>query len=74
MFDVQPNVPLPPKRRHSTARKWPFAIMQIGDSFIVPDPERWKYAQATASVYGKRLKRKFTTRQMDDGLRVWRIK
>lgn len=73
MYTVEHNVELPPSHRHRKS-KWPFHDMKVGDSFVVADIDRWKYAQACASIYGKRLGRRFTTRQMDDGLRVWRIK
>jgi hypothetical protein len=74
MFDVQPDVPMPPPHRHRRkASKWPFERMAIGDSFLVADPAQWDRTQQCASIYGRRLKRKFTTRKMDDGLRVWRV-
>jgi hypothetical protein len=73
MYTVEQDVPLPAAYRHRKARVWPFGQMEVGDSFIVHDPDKWDYTQQCASIYGKRLKRKFTTRKMEDGLRVWRI-
>ena len=78
MFAVVKNVPIPDKvmPRNTRESKYPFATMDVGDAFFVPKD---KNTLAThASVVGRRLGRKFTTRMVDkDGVScigVWRTK
>ena len=76
MFEIVKNVPIPEKAmpRNTKGSKYPFASMEVGDSFFVP---KEKNTLAThASVVGKRINMKFTTRMVDkDGVScigVWR--
>lgn len=48
--------------------------LQINESiFIKIDPILKNKIVASASYYGKRYKKKFITRYIKDGVRVWRI-
>lgn len=53
-------------------RCWPFAHMEIGDSFLAPPDIRRDNLSATVNRYAVRLRRKFATRQTAEGVRVWR--
>ena len=71
---VQPRVPqLPPARD-----KYPFARMEVGDSFFVEWPKTGKEkflatARSLISRFGRTYGMRFATRALDEGVRVWRI-
>lgn len=71
MIEIEKGVPLPSDER-GRAAKYPWAEMEIGDSFFLKDGSSSSISGA-ASNAGKRLGFKFSTREMDDGVRVWRI-
>lgn len=70
-YKVESNVPLPAP----DASKYPFASMQIGDSFLVPNPSDTdrKRVQTAAASYGRRHSKAFRTRSVDGGIRIWRV-
>lgn len=62
-------IPDPPKR-------YPYKNMEIGDSFFIAGDNAGKnmyWVYVSASSAGKRLKRKFSARKCDGGMRVWRV-
>ena len=67
---VQPRVPqLPPARD-----KYPFARMEVGDSFLIINPDWVKNLRSAAHMYAKRHPGvKFTVRRHGAGWRVWRL-
>lgn len=66
---VESNVPLTPRPLHS---KYPWPLMEIGDSFLVPGVTI-SHIASLAHRAAKRLNVKFTCRTMKNGIRVWRI-
>ncbi len=72
MIEIDRNVPMPAKP-HAGGRPsiYPWAELEIGDSFFVPDK---KSSNCGAWMAGKLLGRKFSARTVDGGVRVWRIK
>lgn len=80
MYALESNIPVAPKkyapRPNRKCWRYPFHTMEIGDSFFIA-PDRYgelpRVAQA-AGAWGKPKGRKFTTRTVDGGIRVWRIK
>ena len=74
---VDKDVPLPTsaviKNGRSYAGKYPFAIMEVGDSFFVSAKEGAYVVGSAASAYGKRHGKKFTSSHVDGGTRVWRV-
>ena len=71
-YEIEAGVPLP-----APQAKYPFAIMDVEDSFFVP------YDGVPENVVIKRLRgacnwaqnkyeRKFIVRRVDEGVRVWR--
>ena len=85
MISIDRNVPLPPQQefQQKTAKKYPFDLMEIGDSFPVkltdyePGLTSRKLMQRispAASRHAKNHSRKYTLRIMENGdVRVWRI-
>lgn len=83
MLPIETSIPIPDL--NARKRVYPFAEMKTGDSFLVPVPAepgdtfkvRRKRKQAFVSERIRRCRaasgRKFATRQVDDGVRVWRI-
>lgn len=63
---IEKNVPLP--------QRYPFAQMEVGDSFAVPEGISRTRVSIAAMRYGRDHKMKFTVRQMPDrSLRCWRL-
>ena len=71
-IEVENAVPIPPSRRLPT--KYPFAKMQIGDSFLVKGTENECVAARNAAWnYASRHKVRFTSRIINGmGIRIWR--
>lgn len=69
MFKVEKNVPVPAQ---TIRAKYPFALMEPSDSFVVPNG-RAKQVRSAASNHAKRFGGKFKTRTLPGGdLRIWR--
>lgn len=68
--EIDKGIPIPP-RTFGRPAVYPFATMEVGDSFL------YRGGMTTgctaASVNGKRLGRKFVTRKTPDGIRIWRV-
>lgn len=78
MYSIEKNVAIPTierPNRKTGAYKYPFAKMEVGDSFFVPinREKELKSVASSSSLYGSKLGRKFTTRKVVGGVRVWRI-
>ena len=79
-FIIEKDVPMP---MCDSFRKYPWVIMELGDSFVTPQHQQYS-ALASANAWGKRnhardnptpRKRKFASRRVDDSqARIWRIK
>lgn len=65
--EVESGVPLPVERR-----RYPYAQMQVGDSFVVRSVSLQVVCNANYRT-GKKLGRKFVARKVEDGVRVWRV-
>lgn len=62
MVEVMKGIKLPrPKVMKKRETKYPFATMAIGACFFLPDKTTDAFA-TYASMWGRRLKRKFSTR------------
>lgn len=66
MYQVEKNVPLP-----SRYSRYPFAQMEVGDSFEVP-VDSARNAQHAVYQENRRGEKKFTFRKMGDVARCWR--
>lgn len=65
---IEKDIPLPPVRRKRES-KYPFAVMEVGDSIFVP----LETAQFVGGYTANLKPKKFASRQVDGGVRVWRI-
>jgi len=82
MFEVENGIEIPaPKRGRGRPPKYPWAEMEIGDSFFVEAQEgrsienQQRSLSASGRSYGvrKHVGMKFRTRTVEGGVRVWRI-
>jgi hypothetical protein len=62
---IEKNIPLP--------IKYPFAQMEVGDSFLLPEGMKRNAASVAAMRYGNPLGRRFTIRKTPEGFRCWRV-
>lgn len=79
---VDQNVPVPPDVQYGGERrsKYPFRIMDVGDSFFIPNLSdvKIKSMHRTVSSWNRRKESKqhgkrWACRQVRGGVRVWRI-
>lgn len=68
---IEKGVPIPPKGGGRPI-VYPFAEMDVGDSVLITNKTQ-AHASATSNKVGGRLGRKFTTRKVEGGIRVWRV-
>ena len=80
MIGVDKGVPLPPASVVGRARRrYPWRELNVGDSFLVPirKGQTVKALQrqigSLADSIRNRSGMRFTVRQADDGVRVWRV-
>jgi hypothetical protein len=65
---IEKGIPIP--------KKFPFAGMKVGDSFLVPKGANRAAVSVAAMRYGRKHGMKFTVRQTEPGgksFRCWRI-
>ena len=68
-MQIEKNVPMPNARTD-----YPYKYMEVGDSVLIDHScGNLGAAQAYAHVYGRQAGRKFRTRTIPEGLRVWRV-
>jgi hypothetical protein len=51
---------------------YPFGEMEVGDSFLA-EAKLLQRVRFAASKFGKDHNKKFATRQVPEGVRVWRV-
>jgi hypothetical protein len=76
MFEIEKNILVPPKQKQVYRGKYPFAQMQVGDSFFVRQEQGNKSAiRSSAQLAKKALGFRFIVRTDNDntGVRVWRV-
>jgi hypothetical protein len=78
-FMIEEDVPLPKRQGGRTGSKYPFAVLETGQSFMVPDDaEKAVNVGTLRSALGAFNKRnpgsgKFSVRKVEGGVRVWRM-
>ena len=76
-FEIEKEIPIPPLRRED--RKYPFADMDVGDSFFIRfsvEARKKNQSKIGAAIGGysrRNSGKKFSARCVDGGIRVWRI-
>ncbi len=53
--------------------RYPFARMNVGDSFLIPPGKSRQTVSISAHRYGKKHGMKFVTRKTPEGYRCWRV-
>jgi hypothetical protein len=72
VIKIDKGIPAPAENSH--AGKYPFSLMEIGDSFFIClDAVRVDGFRSTASIAGKRHQMRYRIRKEENGARVWRI-
>lgn len=71
-FNIEKNIPLTTDGRGAHGG-YPFASMEVGDSFYVTGDDRFTKARYAASSFGRYHKKKFTARADHNGGRIWRV-
>lgn len=76
MTTLDTGIPLPPRYRGRMSKNtpYPFRIMKIDQSFLIPK-KGWKKIYHQIAGYGQRNDKKFAFRTIDEEtMRVWRVK
>lgn len=68
-YEIQKGIPFNEVRSH----RYPVAQMEIGDSFLVTDPDEFRRASASSNRYGVRTGKVFRSRKTQEGVRIWRV-
>ena len=75
-FQIETGIPIPQIRRRGKSGKYPFRELKIGDSFLVPNQDRFtiKRLRSACHNFSKRNPDyMFTVKEEVTGCRVWRI-
>ena len=69
-YAIDKHIPTP---RVASGRPvmYPFAKLKVGESFFVPGMTSTKFG-STRGYHARKLRRTFTARNLDGGVRVWR--
>lgn len=67
MFEIEKNVPVPEERT-----RYPLGKMEVTDSFLAMGKAAYS-ARSAAHKYGKNHGKKFKTRTVEGGMRIWRV-
>ena len=75
-FPVESGVPMPQKKGRYDRYKYPWRIMEVGDSFFVPGAQdldlKLHRVRALISYQHSKHPEYFEVRVVDGGVRVWR--
>lgn len=77
---VESGVPIPAMRKRGSLAKHPWDDMKVGDSFFVPAVPDWTMTKlqsrlgSHAGSIAKSRGTQYTVRQVEGGVRIWRIR
>lgn len=72
MITIEKKIPIPEKKHRR--KKYPFAEMQVGDSFELTISKSTLSSAAVQWVHRHNPKAKFTIRHNDGKTRIWRTR
>jgi hypothetical protein len=73
-FTLDTNIPLPSRKGGRPASKYPFAEMQVGHSFLVPEGVKPATIRSAIGAFTKANPgAHFAMRTTEGGVRVWRV-
>jgi hypothetical protein len=79
MSKIETGIPIPPKKMGKNQALYPYADLEIGQSFFAaPRPgksirQTAMYLSGMSAYYAKKTGRRFTSRTVEGGVRVWRF-
>jgi hypothetical protein len=73
LYTIEKGIPIPPIKQAST---YPFNTMEVDDSFLVETDREdiVESARSAAQWHAQKYGKKFVTRTVEGGLRIWRVK
>lgn len=73
--EVEREIPIPNSVTGRGSCKYPIVDLDIGESFLIPGTIKNAHSRATALVnyWQRKLRRRYTVRKVDGGVRVWRV-
>lgn len=71
MITIEKNIPIPTKA--GRYNRYPFKQLKINESFFVPKGNRNNVSVAMAYFHRKNTNKRFVSRTVDNGIRVWRV-
>lgn len=78
MFEIEKGLPIPDDEAAKDARRaktYNFHALEVGDSILVPGENKSGRAYTAAYNYNARNpERELTSRTVEGGLRIWRVK
>lgn len=76
-YEIETGIEIPEVKRLGRKAKYPWEILEIGESFFITDPPRNRFGVVCAGYASTASKKyapkKYTQRSVDGGLRIWRI-
>lgn len=73
MIQIEKNISVPAAQNVGRPRIYPFAEMEIGDSFLLPTAEKDRVGQAAKAWKARHGGWNYRTRVLDEGIRIWRV-
>ena len=79
MFKIEKGIPIPvsktvTRQGRGRDRLYPWAEMQVGDSFFVPgEAKRIGVASHASAVCKRYAPKRFVSRKVEGGVRIWRV-
>ena len=77
MYQIEKGIEVPAKKIFERKLVYPFATMEVGDSFFVPQvdgkPKTDGSIRSSARQAAKKFDFKFAIRSVDGGFRCWRV-
>ena len=71
MYEIEKGIPAPPARNYYL--RYPWDAMAVGDSFFVPDDKRSSVRSAASKRNQLNNGKRFISRAVEGGVRVWRV-
>ena len=72
MFEIEKHIPIPEHTGSGARPKYPFADMEVGDSFFAPNMTARSLINAS-QWHANKTGKKFTCSTVEGGARCWRV-
>lgn len=73
MYKVDKGIPLPKPQYSGKRTRYPFEIMEVGDSFFAPQDVLRQTLDSGIQQAQRKLGFKFALRRVKGGHRIWRV-